>query len=53
MGCGRDLQAGRLVECLSDYRCDSIELFATFPPGQPVPPRIRLFVDFMAAAHLS
>lgn len=48
-----DLQAGRLVECLTEYPCDSIDLFATFPPGQPVPPRIRLFVDFIAAALFS
>jgi DNA-binding transcriptional LysR family regulator len=48
-----DLKAGRLVECLADFWCDGIELFATFLPCQPVPPRIRLFVDFMAAAHLS
>jgi DNA-binding transcriptional LysR family regulator len=48
-----DLEAGRLVECLADYRCGGIELFATFPPGHPLPPRIRLFVDFMVAAHLS
>ena len=48
-----DLQAGRLVECLADYRGDRIELFATFLPGRPVPPRVRLFVDFMAAANLS
>jgi DNA-binding transcriptional LysR family regulator len=47
-----DLEAGRLVECLADYACDNIELFATFLPGHPVPPRIRLFVDFMAAEHL-
>jgi DNA-binding transcriptional LysR family regulator len=47
-----DLEAGRLVECLADYACDNIELFATFPPGHPVPPRIRLFVDFMAMEHL-
>ena len=47
-----DLEAGRLVECLADHRCDDIELFATFLPGQPLPPRIRLFVDFMVAAHL-
>lgn len=47
-----DLAAGRLVECLGAYRCDDIELFAAFLPGQPVPPRIRLFVDFMAAARL-
>lgn len=45
-----DLQAGRLVACLTDYECDDIELFATFLAGQPVPPRIRLFVDFIAAA---
>jgi DNA-binding transcriptional LysR family regulator len=48
-----DLRAGCLVECLADYWCDRIELFATFLPGQPVPPRIRLFVDFMAAAPLN
>ncbi len=45
-----DLEAGRLVECLADYWCDSIELFAVFAPGKPLPPRIRLFVDFVAAA---
>lgn len=44
-----DLREGRLVECLADCRWDGIELFATFLPGQPVPPRIRLFVDFMAS----
>ena len=44
-----DLQQGRLVECLADWRWDGIELFATFLPGQPVPPRIRLFVDFMVS----
>jgi DNA-binding transcriptional LysR family regulator len=47
-----DLQAGRLVECLADYRDDEIDLFATFQPGHPVPPRVRLFVDFIAACHL-
>jgi DNA-binding transcriptional LysR family regulator len=48
-----DLQAGRLIECLADYWCDSIDLFAAFPPGRPAPPRIRLFVDFIASAGLS
>ncbi len=48
-----DLQAGRLVECLADYWCDSIDLFAAFLPGRPPPPRIRLFVDFIASARLS
>jgi DNA-binding transcriptional LysR family regulator len=44
-----DLESGRLVECLADFWCDSIELFAAFLPGRPIPPRIRLFVDFIAA----
>ncbi len=48
-----DLLAGRLVECLADYWCDEIELFVTFQPGNPIPPRIRLFVDFVAASPLS
>jgi len=47
-----DMRAGRLVECLAEYGKDSIELFAAFPPGKPTPPRIRLFVDFIAAAHV-
>jgi DNA-binding transcriptional LysR family regulator len=47
-----DLQAGRLVECLADCSCDSIDLFAAFLPGRPAPPRIRLFVDFIALARL-
>jgi DNA-binding transcriptional LysR family regulator len=46
-----DLESGRLVECLADFWCDTIELFATFLPGQPIPPRIRLFVDFIAAVR--
>jgi DNA-binding transcriptional LysR family regulator len=48
-----DLEAGRLVECLADDWCDSIDLFAAFLPGRPAPPRIRLFVDFIASAGLS
>ena len=48
-----DLQAGRLVECLADHWCDEIELFATFQPGHPISPRVRLFVDFMAASRVN
>ena len=42
-----DLIAGRLVELLPEYRCSIIELYAVFAPSKPVPPRIRLFVDYM------
>jgi DNA-binding transcriptional LysR family regulator len=48
-----DLAAGRLVEVLPDFWCDSIELFAIFLPSRPAPPRIRLFVDYIAAAFKS
>ena len=48
-----DLQAGRLVECLAGCWCEEVELFASFQPGHPISPRIRLFVDFIAAANLS
>ncbi len=43
----------RLVECLAGYGKDGIELFALFLPRKPTPPRIRLFVHFIAAARLS
>jgi LysR family transcriptional regulator, transcriptional activator for dmlA len=42
-----DLTAGRLIELLPEYRCSLIELYAAFAPSKPVPPRIRLFVDYM------
>jgi DNA-binding transcriptional LysR family regulator len=42
-----DLAAGRLIELLPEYRCSLIELYAVFAPSKPVPPRIRLFVDYM------
>lgn len=44
-----DLAAGRLVTALADQACPPLDLYATFLPGQPVPPRVRLFVDFIAA----
>jgi LysR family transcriptional regulator, transcriptional activator for dmlA len=45
-----DLAAGRLVELLPGYGCPTIELYAIFAPGKPVPPRIRLFVDHVVDA---
>jgi LysR family transcriptional regulator, transcriptional activator for dmlA len=42
-----DLAAGRLLELLPEYGCSLIVLYAVFAPGKPVPPRIRLFVDYM------
>jgi LysR family transcriptional regulator, transcriptional activator for dmlA len=42
-----DVANGQLVELLTDYQCSSVELYAVFAPSKPVPPRIRLFVDYM------
>jgi LysR family transcriptional regulator, transcriptional activator for dmlA len=45
-----DLASGRLVHILQEYESSPMELYAIFAPGKPVPPRIRLFVDYIARA---
>jgi LysR family transcriptional regulator, transcriptional activator for dmlA len=42
-----DLPAGGLLELLAEHRSAAMDLYAVFAPGRPVPPRIRLFVDFL------
>lgn len=44
-----DLQAGRLVELLAPFACNEIKLYATYPSRNYLPPRTRVFIDFMAA----
>jgi len=41
------LRNGELKECLSDYWCDVVELYAVFAQRQHLPLRIRMFVDFL------
>lgn len=43
-----DLRTGRLVELLAPYACDEIKLYAAYPSRQYLPPRTRVFIDFMA-----
>ena len=43
-----DLRTGRLVELLAPYACDEIKLYAAYPSRQYLPPRARVFIDFMA-----
>ena len=43
-----DLRSGRLVELLAPYACDEIKLYAAYPSRQHLPPRTRVFIDFMA-----
>jgi DNA-binding transcriptional LysR family regulator len=43
-----DLDAGTIVECLKDFWCDDIELFAICANRQHLFPRIRVFLDYIA-----
>jgi len=45
-----DLAAGRLVECLADHWCDEIDLYAIYLSRKHLPPRVRVFLDFIRAA---
>lgn len=42
------LSAGELRECLQEYWCDKIELYAVFVHRRHLPLRIRSFVDFIS-----
>jgi len=44
-----DLAEGRLVECLPEVSWEAVSLYATFLPGRPVAPRVRLAIDWLAA----
>ena len=42
-----DLAAGRLIELLAEYQHSNLELYVVYAPGSPVPPRVRIFVDYI------
>ncbi|MFC3691092.1 LysR family transcriptional regulator [Chenggangzhangella methanolivorans] len=45
----RDIAEGRLVACLPDYWCDEISLYICYANRRHLPPRIRVFLDFLRA----
>jgi DNA-binding transcriptional LysR family regulator len=47
---GGEISRGRLVEVLADYPPDpaSTPLYAIYPPGPYIAPKVRAFVDFLA-----
>jgi LysR family transcriptional activator of dmlA len=47
-----DVASGRLVHLLPEYCMGEMELYAVFAPGKPVPPRIRLFIEFLVQVFL-
>ena len=45
-----DLREGRLQECLPDYWCDEIELYACFASHAHMPRRVKAFTSFLVEA---
>ena len=45
---GHDLKAGRLVEALPGYHAPDSAIYAVYPPGRHLSPKVRLFIDFLA-----
>lgn len=44
-----DLESGRLVECVRSFACDDVDLYLVYARRPHLPPRIRVFVDFLMA----
>ena len=42
-----ELAEGTIVQCLEDFWCDQIELFAICANRTHQPPRMRAFLDFI------
>ena len=42
-----DIRAGRLVQLLKPFQCDELNLYATYATRAHLPPRMRLFIDFV------
>lgn len=45
---GEDLQAGRLVRLLPDWRLEDLDVYAVYPSARHLSPKVRGFVDFLA-----
>jgi len=45
-----DIRSGRLVELLKPFQCDELNLYATYATRSHLPPRMRLFIDFVVHA---
>ena len=48
---GEDLKAGRLVDALPDYHAPDSAIYAVYPPGRHLSPKVRRFVDFLAERY--
>lgn len=41
------LQQGQLIPLLEDYRLDPISVYAMYPHREHLPPKVRIFMDFL------
>lgn len=49
-GCRTELANGALVEVLTDWKMDTVEMHAVFPAGRAAKPSARAFVDYLRTA---
>ena len=47
---GPDLQSGRLVEVLPEYRSIELGVYAVYPTRKHVSPKVRALIDFLVDA---
>lgn len=47
---GTDLEAGRLVEIMPEYRSIELGIHALYPTRKHVSPKVRLLIEFLAAS---
>lgn len=45
-----DLRLGRLIRLLEPFECDEASMYLTYPTRTHLPPRTRLFIDFIVSA---
>jgi len=50
---GHDVKAGRLLEVLPDYHVPDSAIYAVYPAGRHLSPKVRAFVDLLAARFSS
>ena len=48
---GRDLADGRRVELLPEFHAPDSAIYAVYPPGRHLSPKVRGFVDFLAERY--
>lgn len=46
---GRDIQEGRLIPILRDYRALEVSIYLVYPERRHLSPKVRAFVDFITA----